>query len=131
MRPSNNLENKTPSDTLKCLASMYDSSCSQFYRTTTEIQSGPDVHEESRLFMTFLTSFGVTEILCSLRLIIEGKTRREIPDSSLKFLEKFLANNFALLDVEDNTSAPLYRGGIAYLLLLTTKVPRPWFLESD
>ena len=81
--------------------------------------------------MTFLTSFGVTEILCSLRLIIEGKTRREIPDSSLKFLEKFLANNFALLDVEDNTSAPLYRGGIAYLLLLTTKVPRPWFLESD
>ena len=63
MRPSNNLENKTPSDTLKCLASMYDSSCSQFFRTTTEIQSGLDAHEESRLFMTFLTSFGVRNIM--------------------------------------------------------------------
>ena len=40
--------------------------------------------------------------------------------SRLEFLEKFLANNFALSDAEDNTSGPLNRGGIADLPLLTT-----------
>ena len=42
-----------------------------------------------------------------------------IPES-LEFLEKFLANNFALTDAEDNTSGPLNRGGIADLPLLRT-----------
>ena len=47
--------------------------------------------------MTFLTILGVTEILCSFRLVLEGKTGKEIPESSrLDFLEKFSANNFAL-----------------------------------
>ena len=50
--------------------------------------------------MTFLTILGVTEILCSFRLVLEGKTGKEIPESSrLEFLEKFSANNFALSDV--------------------------------
>ena len=63
---------------------------------------------------------GVTEI-CSLRLVLEGKTRKEIPESSrLEFLEKFLANNFALSDAEDNRSGPLNRGGVADLPLLRT-----------
>ena len=71
--------------------------------------------------MTFLTILGVTEILCSFRLILEGKTGKAIPDSSrLEFLEKFSANNFALSDAEDNTSGPLNRGGIADLSLLRT-----------
>ena len=57
--------------------------------------------------MTFLTILGVTEMLCSYRLVLEGKTGKEIPESSrLKFLEKILANNFALSDAEDNTSWP-------------------------
>ena len=61
------------------------------------------------------------EILCSFRLVLEGKTSKEIPESSrLEFLEKFLANNFALSDTEDNTSGPLNRGGIANLPLLRT-----------
>ena len=69
--------------------------------------------------MTFLTIFGVTEILYSFRLVLEGKTGKEIPESSrLEFLEKFLANNFALSEAEDNTSRPLNRGGIADLPLL-------------
>ena len=47
--------------------------------------------------MTFLTILGDTEILCSFKLVLEGKTGKEIPESSsLKFLEKFSANNFAL-----------------------------------
>ena len=61
------------------------------------------------------------EILCSFRLVLEGKTGKEIPESSrFEFLEKFLANNFTLSDVEDNTSNPLNRGGIADLPLLRT-----------
>ena len=64
--------------------------------------------------MTFLTIVGVTEILCSFKLVLEGKTGKEIPESSrLEFLEKFSANNFALSDAEDNTSRPLSREGIA------------------
>ena len=64
---------------------------------------------------------GVTEILCSFKLVLEGKTGKEIPESSrLEFLEKFLANYFALSDAEDNTFRPLNRGGKADLLLVRT-----------
>ena len=49
------------------------------------------------------------------------KTGKEIPESSrLEFLEKFLANNFALSDAEDSTSGPSNRGVIADLPLLRT-----------
>ena len=74
--------------------------------------------------MTFLTISGVIEILCSFRLVLEGKASKETPESSrLELLEKFLANNFALSDAEDNTSGPLNRGGIADLPLLRTLLP--------
>ena len=100
---------------------MYESSGSQFFRTTTGIQSGPDAFDESRFVMNFLTILGVMGILCSFRLVLEGKTGKEITESSrFEFLEKFLANNFALSDAEDNTSGPLNRGGIADLPLLRT-----------
>ena len=50
------------------------------------------------------------EILCSFRLVLEGKTGKETPElSRLEFLEKFLASNFALSDAEDYTSGPLNR----------------------
>ena len=71
--------------------------------------------------MTFLTILGVTEILCSFKLVLKGKTGKEIPESSrLEFLEKFSANNFALSDAEGNTSRPLNTGGTADLTLLRT-----------
>ena len=61
------------------------------------------------------------EILRSFKLVLEGKTGKDIPESSrFEFLEKLLANNFALSDAEDNTSDPLNRGGIADLPLLRT-----------
>ena len=64
---------------------------------------------------------GVTETLCSFRLVLEGKTGKEILElSRLESLEKFSANNFALSDAEDNTSELLNRGGIADLPLLRT-----------
>ena len=85
------------------------------------MQSGPGAFDKSRFTMTFLTILGVIEILCSFKLVLEGKTGKGIPESSrLQFIEKFPANNFASLDAEDNTSGPLNRGGIAYLPLLTT-----------
>ena len=50
--------------------------------------------------MTFLTIMGVTET-CSFKLVLEGKPGKEIPESSkLDYLEKFLANSFALSDVQ-------------------------------
>ena len=71
--------------------------------------------------MTFLTILGVTEILCSFRLLLEGKAGKDIPESlRLEFSEKFLANSFDLSDAEDNTSMWLNWGGIADLPLLRT-----------
>ena len=68
--------------------------------------------------MTFLTILGVTEILCSFKLVLEGKTGKEIPESSrLEFLEKFSANNFTLSDAENNTSRLLNTGGLTDLPL--------------
>ena len=86
--------------------------------------------------MTFLIILGVTEIH-SYRLVLEGKTGKEIPESSrLEVLETILGSNFALLDAEDNTSTPLNRVGIADLSLLRTllaihQVPRAKFRGND
>ena len=45
--------------------------------------------------MTFLYVLGVTEILCSFRLVLEGKTGNKITESSrLEFKEKIFANKF-------------------------------------
>ena len=89
--------------------------------------------------MTFLTILGVTKI-CSFRLVLEGKTGKEIPESSrLEFLEKFTGNNFALPDAENSTSGSLNKGGIAdsrFTFAENTisnlpKVLRAKFLGSD
>ena len=120
MRPSNNLENSLR-HILKSSASMYESSGSQFFKTTTRVQLGPNAFDESRFVITFLTILGIMEILCSFRLVLEEKTGKEIPKSSrLEFLEKFLAHNFALTDAEDNTSTLLNQRGIADIPLLRT-----------
>ena len=86
--------------------------------------------------MTFLTILRVTEVLCSFRLVLERKADNAISESSRwEFLEKFLANNFALSDTEDNTSGSLNRGDIADLPLLSTLLaflqtsPEPSFWE--
>ena len=41
-------------------ANMYESSGSQFFRTTTGISSRPDTFDESMLVLNFLTNLGVT-----------------------------------------------------------------------
>ena len=100
---------------------MYESLGQQFLITTTGMQSAPDTFNKLRFIMTFLIFLGVTKILYSFKLVLEVKTEKEIPESSiLEFLEKFSENNFALSDAEDSTSRPLNRGGIADLPLPTT-----------
>ena len=86
--------------------------------------------------MTFLTILGVIEILRSFRLVLEGKTGKEIPESSrLEFLGKLLGNNFALSEAENNTSGPMNRKRIAdfpllrILLAIPQKSPEPSFWE--
>ena len=86
--------------------------------------------------MNFLTFLGVTEILYTFRLVLEGKMGEDIFQSStLKFLETFSVDNVALSDAENNTSMLLNRGGIADLhvwrILLTTrqKSQEPSFWE--
>ena len=99
--------------------------------------SDPQFFDEPRLVLTFLTYLGVTEIARSSRLVLEGKAGKKIPESSkLEFLEKFLANNFALSDAKDNTLEPLNTWGIADLHLLRSllaipQIPRAKFLGSD
>ena len=92
MKPSNNLENKTPSDTYGRVQLVCKKV--QAHSSLELPASEPDAFDKSRFIMTFLTILGVTEILCCLRLVLEGKTGKEIPElSRLEFLEKFSANN--------------------------------------
>ena len=63
---------------MKTSDSMYENSGSQFFRTTTGIQSEPYNFDKSRFVMTFLTILGVTEVLCGFRFVPEGKTGKEI-----------------------------------------------------
>ena len=68
---------------------MYESSGSLFFRTTTGIHSQSDAFDKSQLVITFLSILGVTEISCSFRLALEGKTGKEILElSRSEFLEK-------------------------------------------
>ena len=100
---------------------MYESPGSHFSKITTGIHSVPDTFHELRFAMTFLTLMGVTEPLCGFTLVLERKTGKKIPElSRLDFLEKFLANNFALSDAEDDTSVLLNTGGVADSSLLRT-----------
>ena len=97
---------------------MHERSGSQFFKITTGIQSGPYAFDESRFVVTFVTIFGVMEMLCNFRLVLEGETGKEIPESSMsEFSEKLLANNFILSDAEDNAFGPLNKGVIADLPL--------------
>ena len=67
--------------------------------------------------MAFPINFGVRGIFCSFRLVLQGKTGKEVLESpKLEFLEKFLAKHFALSDAEDNTPRLLNRGGMTDIL---------------
>ena len=83
---------------LKSVASIYESLGSQFFRTTTWIQSAPDALHKSSLVMTFLTNLGAIEILCSFRLVLDGRTSKDIPESSrFRVSRKVLRKRFCFI----------------------------------
>ena len=135
MKPSNNLENETPSDTHGRIQLV----CKKF-QAHSSLEPPLDTirsFEKSSFVMIFLTLLGATEIVCSFRLVLERKTGKEMPEwSRLEFLEEFSGNNFALSDAEDNSSGSLNTGGIVNLSLLRTlleirqKSPKAKFLGS-
>ena len=101
-------------------ANTYESSGSQFFRATTEIQPGQVTSEESRSIMTFLTKSRITGILCSLILTLEGKAGEQIPQSSrLEFIEKF-QQTFLRCRRQHLNVIQLNRGSTAVLSLLRT-----------
>ena len=53
---------------------MYESSDSQFYRTTTGINSGQDF-DESMLVMTFFTNLETAGILCSFTVVVSKRKK--------------------------------------------------------
>ena len=59
------------------------------------MQSGLDAFDKSRFITTFLIILGVKEILCSLKLVLDGKTGKELVESSrLEFVEKVQIKEF-------------------------------------
>ena len=59
--------------------------------------------------MTFSTILGVTEILCSFILVLEGEKGKEMTESlRLEFLETFSGNNFDLRWLSFSTICSLF-----------------------
>ena len=132
MRPSNNLENKPPSDTywrvqLVCRKVQAHSSLESLLKYNQD--------------QTLLMNQGLYDLfnhLVSYRNMLSQtscrrKTGKEILKSSRQeFLKKFLANNFTLSDTEGNTTRLLNRGGIADLTFYNLpNIQRAKFLGSD
>ena len=81
-RPSNNLKKANSfKHMLKRLSNKYEIWDSQFFKTTTSMQSGPDVFNKSRLFMTFLTRIGVFR-----KYFIKSYALSDTEDTRTKFL---------------------------------------------
>ena len=97
MRTFNNLKKQDSlREMLKISAGMYESSGSQFF--TTAIQSRRNAFDESRFVMTFLTILGVTEISYRFRLVLEGRTGKEMPESSkIRVLSKVFSKQFCFI----------------------------------
>ena len=70
----------------------------EFQVNTTGMQPRPDTFDESRFIMTFLIILGITEIVYNFKLVLEGKTGKEIPESSrFRVLRKAFSKQFCLI----------------------------------
>ena len=120
MKPSSNMENKTPSDTYWTVQLVCKKlQAHRFLEPEYNHGQMPLTKEGSLWSLCSLAILGVTEILCGFRLVLERKAGIKMPESSrLEFAEKFSGNSCALSDAENNTSSPLNRGGITDLPLL-------------
>ena len=121
MITSSNLENKIHSDNYLrvqqvCIKVQAHSSLEpplEYYQDQTPLMN-------QGWLWPFQPSWNYRNIM-KFRITSGRETGKKTSESSgLGFLEKFLANNFALSDAQDNTSEPLNRRGIADLPLLRT-----------
>ena len=87
--------------------------------------------------MTLSTIFGVTEILCSFRLVLEGKTGKEIPESEFRVLRKVISKQSCFIRCKRQHLRPVeWRRYSIFSFVESTssnpsKVPRAKFLVSD
>ena len=132
MRPSNNLENKPPSDTywrvqLVCRKVQAHSSLEPLlkYNQDQTLLMNQGLYDPFNHLVSYRNMLSQTSC--------RRKTGKEIPKSSRQeFLKKFLANNFTLSDTEGNTTRLLNRGGIADLTFYNLpNIQRAKFLGSD
>ena len=123
MRPSNNLQNKTLSDTYwrVQLALMKVQAHSSLELPLEYNQDQTSLMNQGSLWhFNHLGSYGNI-----VQFHISSRRENRMPESSrdtrfIKILTQYFTNNFALSDADDNTSSPLNGGGIADLPLLTT-----------
>ena len=78
MKPSNNLENKTSSDTYWRVQLIYKK-LPAHSSLEPPLEYNQDAFDKSRFIMSFLSILGVTEILCSFKLVLEGKIQKTTP----------------------------------------------------
>ena len=78
---------------------MYESTGSQFFRTTNVIQSRRDAFDKSRFVMIFLTILQNPEILCSFRLDPEGKASKksEFSFNKIRVVRKVFSKQFSFI----------------------------------
>ena len=117
---------------------MYENSGSQFSRTTTGIHSVPDTFDEWRFVTTFSTILEITQILCSLKLVLERKRGKEILESSrLEFFEKNFSKQICFIKYRRQHLWTIEQRMYSRFIFIEStisnfpKVSRAQFLESD
>ena len=98
------------------------SSGSHFFRTTTTIQSGPEVFDKSRLVMTFFTNLGVTWILSSSRLVLERQVHKVARVITNQFFRKVFIKRFCFIK-----SWEQHFRSVKNLLIVSQKSREPHF----
>ena len=100
MKPSDNMKNKIPSDTywrVELVCTKVRSRSSLEPPLQYNHDQMPLTYQDS--LWPFLTILGVTEILCSFRLVLEGKTCKEIYTWIIKIriLRKVFSKQFCFI----------------------------------
>ena len=85
---------------LKSSASMYESSGSQFFRSTTGVQSGPDVFDESTFVKTFLTILELWKYQAVSDQFQMGKQVKRYPSHQVQTSKKSFQQTIMLYQMQ-------------------------------
>ena len=98
MRPSDNLDNKTLSHILNSLTSMYEISGSQFFRTTTGIQSGPGCSRWIKVRYDLFNHLGSYKNIMQFQVSSRRKNRqRDIQFIKIRVLRKVFSKQLGFI----------------------------------